>query len=318
MTAPTLSVIVPCRDAERHLPVALASAQRNTADDVEWLFVDDGSEDATPALLAAFRPVAGTVRVLTTSGDAGVSAARALGVEAAAGRFLTFLDADDWYAPGHLQVMTAAIRDLDVDFVRCDHVTVTGVERVVRRVPEPRRGRALAAHDGIDLRPGTLSAVDAPNIWAGVYHRRLAGRGLLHAPAAVRTAEDRMMIWRLHLHAERYAVVGGAGYHYRRGVAGSLTAIGDARQLHFFDAYRAVERDLDAAPALARFRPKLVRSVVELIAHHEVSQRRLRPDVRRAFHASARATLRRFPPAMVDAAVEALPSPRAAIIRRLR
>ncbi|MFD1721353.1 glycosyltransferase family 2 protein [Amnibacterium endophyticum] len=317
MPATTLSVIVPCRDAARHLPVALAAAQRNDDEGTEWLLVDDGSTDATPRLLAAFRPMRGRVRVLTMPEPSGVVAARAAALREAAGRYVTFVDADDWLAPGHLPAMVAAIRRLDVDFVRCDHLQVTGTRRSLRRVPEGRRDRPLPAHEGIGTRPGTLSAVDAPNLWAGVYDRRLADRGLLDVDPAIRTAEDRMTIWRLHLHADRFAVVDAPGYRYRREVAGSLTAIGDERQLHFFDAYEAVGRDLDADPALERFRPKLVRCVVDLVAHHEVSRARLHPLVHRRFRARARATLRGLPAPLVRQAVATLVPERVAALRGL-
>lgn len=315
MSAPLLSVVVPCRDAARHLPVALASARRNADDGTEWLLVDDGSTDATGRLLAAFRPQRGSARVLTMPAPSGVVAARAAALAEARGRYVTFLDADDWLAPGHLPAMVAAIRRLDVDFVRCDHVQVTGVQRSLRRVAEGRRDRALPAHDGIGLRLGTQSAVDAPNLWAGVYDRRLVERGLLDVDPAIRTAEDRLIVWRLHLHADRFAVVDAPGYRYRREVAGSLTAIGDERQLHFFDAYETVARDLDADPALERFRPKLVRCVVDLIGHHEVSRARLHPVVHRRFRERARRTLRGLPAPLVRDAVAALAPERAAALR---
>ena len=313
-----LSVIVPCRDAARHLPTTFASIDANTTDDTEWLFVDDGSDDGTARLLADFRPRAGRSRVLTQPTPLGVSAARNRGVAEATGRHLAFLDADDWFAPGHLQRMTAAISELDVDFVRTDHVQATGTVRAVHRVPEGRRWRALPAHDGIDLRPGTLSAVDAPNLWAGIYHRRLAEAGLLTVDPAIRTAEDRLIVWRLHLFAERFAVVGLLGYCYRREVRGSLTAIGDERQLDFFAAYDAAGADLDRDAAVQRFRPKLVRAYVAVIAHHEANRGRLTAAVHRTFRRRARATLRGLPQPLVDAAVSTMDPRRARMIERLR
>lgn len=316
--ATLLTVVVPCFDAAAQLPTTLASADRNTTDGTEWVFVDDGSSDGTASVLAGFRPSAGSARVLRADAPTGVAAARERGLQEARGRYVTFLDADDWYAPGHLQRVTAAIERLGVDFVRTDHTQVRGSVRSVRRVPEGRRDRVLAAHDGIGTRAGTVSAVDAPNIWAGVYRRQLAERGLLSADPAIRTAEDRLMVWRLHLHAGSFAVVSEPGYFYRREVAGSLTAIGDERQLHFFDAYDAVGRDIDADPALERFRPKLVRSYVAIIAHHEQHRDRLHPATHRRYVARARERLRSLPQDLVTAAVGSLPSERARIVERLR
>lgn len=316
--APTLTVVVPCHNAAQHLATTLASAAQNTTDDTEWVFVDDGSTDRTAAILDAWRPPAGTVRVLHEAAPTGVVAARHRGVEAARGRFVTFLDADDWFAPGHLQRVTRAIDELGVDFVRTDHVQVYGVARTVHRVPEGRRGRALPAHDGIDLRSGTLSAVDAPNIWAGMYRRELAERGLLDVDPAIRTAEDRLMIWRLHLYAGTFAAVGEPGYFYRREVAGSLTAIGDDRQLHFFDAYDALLTEIGTRTEFARFRRKAVACYVSVIAHHEAHRDRLHPEVHRRYVARARGVLRALPVDDVSAAIAGLPFARARIAERLR
>lgn len=319
MAAPTeLTVVVPCFNAAAALPTTLASADRTTTDRTEWLLVDDGSTDRTAALLAGWRPSSGTALVLRNDAPTGVAAARERGLQEARGRYVTFLDADDWYAPGHLHRAVAAIDRLGVDFVRTDHTQVRGTARSVRRVPEGRRDRALRAQEGIDTRAGTVSAVDAPNIWAGLYRRDLTGRGLLSADPAIRTAEDRLMVWRLHLHAESFAVLSEPGYFYRRDVAGSLTTIGDERQLHFFDAYDAVERDIDADPALERFRPKLVRSYVAIIAHHEEHRDRLHPVVHRRYVVRARARLRSLPQDLVTDAIRAMPPARARTAERLR
>ena len=48
--------------------------------------------------------------------------------------------------------------------------------------------------------------MDYAYAWAGMYHRRLAERGLLHFTDGLRTAEDRPWIWRLHREAESFAV----------------------------------------------------------------------------------------------------------------
>lgn len=308
-----LSVVVPCHDAARFLPTTLASAQRNTASDTEWLFVDDGSRDDTDALLTAFTPASGSVRVLTHPTSRGVAAARNTGTAAASGRFVTYLDADDWFAPGYLPRLTDAIDQLGVDFVRADHVRAEGRTRTVRRAPDPRRWEPLPARRGIGT--GTrASMVDYPNAWSGIYDLRLRDAGLLHVEEHLATAEDRRMSWRLHLFASTYAVVGLTGYFYRQQVPGSLTAVGDERQLHFFDAYDLVLADLladaDLAPHLGRF----IRAYLGMIAHHDARRSRFARDTWRTFRMRAHRTIRSLP---ADLVAEALPSIEPARARRL-
>jgi len=86
-----VSVVVPCRNGEKHLRAALASALAQTHAPIEVLFVDDASTDGSLAIARSFGE---RVRVVEAGGR-GVAAARNLGLRDARGEFVHFLDADD-------------------------------------------------------------------------------------------------------------------------------------------------------------------------------------------------------------------------------
>lgn len=253
----TLSVVVPVRDGEAYLADALTSLVRNRTPEFETevVVVDDGSADATPEVAEDFRRDLPGLTVVRNPVPLGLAAARNTGLKLAAGRYVTFLDADDWLAPGYLPRLVAAIDGLGCDFVRVDHVQVEGRRRETHRAPQPRRGVVLDPRDGI-LPVDHKTMVDYPYAWAGIYRRELDD--LLTFPAGLHTAEDRPWIWRLHRLARSYAVVSLAGVFYRRGLAASLTQIGDERQLHFFDAYEMVLDE--AGPLSAEGGPQPVRA----------------------------------------------------------
>ena len=94
--------------------------------------------------------------------------------------------------------------------VRTDHVKFNGRKRAVHRSPMGPRGVVMSPRDAI-LPAHRLTSVDAPNAWAGVYHRRLADDGALQFGEGLRTAEDRLWIWRLYLWVPTFAVIGLAG-----------------------------------------------------------------------------------------------------------
>jgi glycosyltransferase involved in cell wall biosynthesis len=310
-------VVVPCHNVARFLPATFASIRANAADDVEWVLVDDGSRDDTGAMLAAFEPPAGRKTVLTNPTALGLAGARNTGTDAATGRYVTYLDADDWYAPGYVPQLADAIERLGVDFVRVDHVQTAGTKRQTHRAPEARRGVRLDPHDGIGVRPERMTMVDYPYAWSAVYDMRLRDEGLLTVDPRLKTAEDRLMAWRLHLYARSFAVVGLLGYFYRREVAGSLTAIGDERQLHFFDSFDAIGAEIGGSAHFAAFEAKYVRSYLGIIVHHEISRARLHRHVHREFRRRARTTIRSMPPALVEEAVAAFDPARARILERL-
>lgn len=313
-----LSVVVPCHDAAPFLPTTFGSMALNAADDIEWLLVDDGSTDGTGALLESWEPPAGTATVLTNPTALGLAEARNTGTRVATGRYITFLDADDWLAPGYLPRLADAIEELEVDFVRVDHVQARGTARATHRAPEGRRWEPLDPRSGIGTGQDRVSMVDYPNAWSAVYDLRLRDRGLLEVDRRLHTAEDRVMAWRLHLHAESYAVAGLLGYFYRRDVTSSLTRVGDARQLHFFDAFDLIGAELRTADRFAAHLPKFVRSYLTLIAHHEESRDRLTKETHRVFRRRAAATIAALPADLVAETIAGLEPKRVRILEDLR
>lgn len=102
---PLVSVVMPVYDAAPFLAEAIASVAAQTYDAWELLVVDDGSTDGSRAIAErAAAGHAGRVRVLAHPGGAnrGISASRNLGVRAARGPLVAFLDADDVWLPHKL------------------------------------------------------------------------------------------------------------------------------------------------------------------------------------------------------------------------
>jgi glycosyltransferase involved in cell wall biosynthesis len=112
MSTPAVSVVICFLDAERFLPDALDSVYAQTLQDWELLLVDDGSRDDGAGLAQeAVRRRPERVRLLAHPGgeNRGISASRNLGIRAARGRYLAFLDADDVWKPDKLERQLAAL-----------------------------------------------------------------------------------------------------------------------------------------------------------------------------------------------------------------
>ena len=96
---PLVSVIIPTYNRAALVQDAVASVLAQTYRDFELLVVDDGSTDGTLEALAAG---GGEIQVLRSPRRQGVSAARNLGITAARGEWLAFLDSDDLWLPEKL------------------------------------------------------------------------------------------------------------------------------------------------------------------------------------------------------------------------
>jgi len=111
---PTFSIVTCTWNSAATLADTLASVQRQTCQDVEHIFVDGGSTDATLDMIAAYP---GRKRVLRDVGG-GISRAMNQGIEAATGEYVAHLHSDDYYATDDvLDTVARRFADERVDWV---------------------------------------------------------------------------------------------------------------------------------------------------------------------------------------------------------
>lgn len=116
---PLVSVVLPARNAALTLPAALESLRVQTLRNFEVIAIDDGSQDATAAVLATHAAQDDRFRFVSAKGH-GLVAALNQGLRLARGAFIARMDADDLAAPQRLQAQLDWLaRHPDVDLVSC-------------------------------------------------------------------------------------------------------------------------------------------------------------------------------------------------------
>lgn len=106
-----VSVIVPCYNVEDYVDACAKSLLAQGAENYEIVFVDDGSTDATGAKLEAYRNDPRVTVVHRTNG--GLSAARNSGVAVARGRYVVFVDGDDFVSPCFVSALVRGMDEAD-------------------------------------------------------------------------------------------------------------------------------------------------------------------------------------------------------------
>jgi glycosyltransferase involved in cell wall biosynthesis len=203
---PEITVIIPARDAAAWLPRAILSVGPSEA--VEILVVDDGSTDGTPALLAGMAAHDPRLRVLPGPGR-GPAAARNLGLAAARGPWVAFLDADDRWRLDKLAAQLAFHRahpEMGFSFTDYRHRLATGEDRGACFAFWPRFAALVAGRTQPFLLPEAADALLAENVvgTSTVMARADLLRELGGFDEALRQAED----WDLWLRLAARAPVG--------------------------------------------------------------------------------------------------------------
>lgn len=118
--APLISVIVPVYNVAARLPACLAGIRGQTFADFECILVDDGSPDRSGAMCDEFAASFPAARVIHKA-NGGLSSARNAGLDAARGRYVVFLDADDELAPRALEYIAQVQEEAPDALVWWDH-----------------------------------------------------------------------------------------------------------------------------------------------------------------------------------------------------
>lgn len=106
--APAISVVLPAFDAARTVGLALESIRRQTFSDFECIVVDDGSMDATPAIVESIAERDPRFRLITTK-HGGIVCALNEGLGACRGEFVARMDADDVAHSRRFELQRAAL-----------------------------------------------------------------------------------------------------------------------------------------------------------------------------------------------------------------
>jgi glycosyltransferase involved in cell wall biosynthesis len=113
----TVSVVIPAYNAAEFLAEALDSVLAQTLPPLEVIVVDDGSEDETPRVAAAY---SGKVAYIRKEHGGGCGGNRNVGIRAASGKWIALLDADDTWKPDLLAKLMERADETETDLVFCD------------------------------------------------------------------------------------------------------------------------------------------------------------------------------------------------------
>ena len=118
---PRVSVIMPAYNAERFIEEAIGSVIRQTVQDWELLVIDDGSTDATVAVVEKLARTDSRITLLRNEVNMGVAKTRNRGLDLCRGRFAALLDSDDIWHPQKLERQLQLAEDTGADVIYCSY-----------------------------------------------------------------------------------------------------------------------------------------------------------------------------------------------------
>lgn len=234
---PEISIIVPVYKTENYLDRCIRSLIGQTFRDLEILLVDDGSPDRCPQLCDDWAERDGRIRVIHQA-NGGQGSARNTGLAAAAGKYISFVDSDDWIEPdmlGHLRDLLLA--HPDARLAQCD-AFICRDERSVPSQP-PETVRVLDRKALLDYFFRVHGEASNNNIWNKLYARTLL-EGFSFTQSMT---EDLEASYAFFVRAEQAVFSSAKLYHYFVNTQGVTKSRFSARNLDYLhDWDNIVER----------------------------------------------------------------------------
>ena len=245
---PAVSVIIPVYNVEAYLAECLRSVQDQTFGNFEVIAINDGSTDESPLILQKFAEKDSRFKVIEQK-NAGQSAARNAGMKAASGKYIFFLDSDDFIAPDALEKVVSLADAKGADIVVYDYYLF---DAQTGKTGFYRDQKLFSQLNGLTFKiqqsPQLLQFV---GVWDRLFRREFLEAHNFQFPEG-RLYEDHLFCVETELKAEKIALTDNHIYYWRQNVKGSTTNIEKGSKKHREDyifIQRAIQEELKNADA---------------------------------------------------------------------
>ena len=225
MKIPSISIIIPIYKVEKYLKRCVESVRKQTLTDLEIILVDDGSPDDCSRICDEYLKEDSRIKVIHKQ-NGGLASARNAGMNMATGKYIFFLDSDDWLELDGMQRLYETAEKYQVDFVRYRAIRTgwPGMEEnapcMVEEIRELQQG--LYEKDRIikEIYPRLLATSQLTmgavvGAWGSLYRTDFLRKNQLSFYEEVKFSEDLIFSANVVRAAESFYFIDSPGvYHY--------------------------------------------------------------------------------------------------------
>ncbi len=218
---PKISIIVPVYNCEKYLDEAIKSVLNQTLRELEVIIVNDGSTDNSLDIANKYSSIDNRVKVLTQDNQ-GVSAARNLGLEAAKGEYIGFIDGDDWIESDMYKTLYSIAIKENVDLVISNFEQELEGKNIISRL-DISTDIVLKEKDIVKkVLPQFLQHEKLNTVCNKLFKSEIIKNYNIRFPKGVALGEDGVFNINYFTNIKSLMYIDYSGYHYRE-VEGSAT-----------------------------------------------------------------------------------------------
>lgn len=257
-----ISVIVPIYNIRPYLPACIESILNQTFQSLEILLVDDGSTDGCHEICESYKRLDSRIKVIHKV-NGGLVSARKTGIKAASGKYIAFVDGDDWIEPDMYRRMYSTMTEQDVDMVLCGRYEDVGdvSKKVFHGIPEGRYGKTEMlrfVYPQMIAKENFFEYGILPVIWDKLFRRECLERFQLAVDDRIVMGEDAACVYSCLLNADSIYVMEQCLYHYRQSTTSIIKQVPDKalERNRFHILWKTVDDNLTQYTFIYDLRPQ--------------------------------------------------------------
>lgn len=236
-----VSIIVPIYKVESYLQQCLDSISSQTYRNFEAILVDDGSPDQCGVICDAYAEKDSRFCVIHQK-NAGVSAARNIGIDQCHGEYIMFVDGDDYISTTMCKRLVTALEMSQADIAICGFwVMGLGQKRSVGMA----RKHVISGKEAVIQYFAGSGANDLSTVWNKLYRRSIFNRKPALRFPVKELYEDEFLSYKLLYRAEKIVQVSEPLYYYRQRINSAMHTISwkqmESRMRCIMEYYRWAE-----------------------------------------------------------------------------
>ena len=216
-----LSVVIPVYNAEKHLKACIESLLSQTLAGLEFIFVNDGSQDNSPQIIASYQATDSRITLINQSNQ-GVSVARNNGITVAQGEYIGFVDADDTISADFFEHHYTLAVQHQVDIVVSNFMQEQGGYIIQVKSTFPLEKVLDKSYIDSILLPTFIKNSSLNTCWNKIYRKDFVHQFDIKFPVGIALGEDGIFNLKAFNKANTAFFTNYSGYLYKE-IEGSAT-----------------------------------------------------------------------------------------------